>query len=673
MNATPRQPRSLRLDTADLDIPQPWAIAHRNVEYSGEVIIAETLNPRWLLPLEGGLDFRLVFFTVPRRIGHRPVEEPRTALVVPTRAPTQADPLGLELRAIREARARYVTPRERDGGELRSAMANREQALREELAGRYAVAYAQGRIYTHRDVTLQPLEVFSDELPESWVQDMAAGLLNAAFPSLPFDAAALPDTLTPERVADVFRSMFQEDQRGQALLFASALGLTMSESSGFDAARSQAVRIVADLLDGAGGRLPVAEVAAILGSRHGLPTSLAALYVMAFVRHARADLELTAEHRVQAARGGPFLADRITWDFVPDVAFSEALVQHGGLLRLESAPTWNTVLPYATLLRPELQAAEDSVLRAGQEALLLEHLAGMAGRVEDLLAVAQGLEGDLGASTAETSPLDRLRRLSDATGYGQFHAACQQLFGGTSGLRDALAFAARLEQLASIMPAVGDAQRYLGGIAFGTDDGALELEHTAISARLQADSLLENPSLWSSVEARLGRFKEQHSQAYRAHHGRYHDQGQSIRRSLDEASPLVDALARFTEITELGEPAGLEGPERIRGVVDSLKSCSIPADEIPFDEYPRCQSCVLGLDEEAPQAEAQAAVEAVEAALREYSRRLGSHSTRMVLAGHAKEPLAKFVELVQVADPSALAGVLDDDVVTFLREFLRSG
>ena len=37
------------------------------------------------------------------------------------------------------------------------------------------------------------------------------------------------------------------------------------------------------------------------------------------------------------------------------------------------------------------------------------------------------------------------------------------------------------------------------------------------------------------------------------------------------------------------------------------------------------------------------------------------------------EPLEKFVELVQVADPSALTKVLDDDVVDFLRRFLRSG
>ncbi len=108
MYSTSDQPRGLSFDSTSVGVPQPCAVTCRRVEYAGEVIIAETLNPEWLLPLEGGLDFRVVLFTVPRRMRHRTVEDPRTALVVPTRVPGQADQLGTELRAIREASARYV-------------------------------------------------------------------------------------------------------------------------------------------------------------------------------------------------------------------------------------------------------------------------------------------------------------------------------------------------------------------------------------------------------------------------------------------------------------------------------------------------------------------------------------------------------------------------------------
>ena len=62
---------------------------------------------------------------------------------------------------------------------------------------------------------------------------------------------------------------------------------------------------------------------------------------------------------------------------------------------------------------------------------------------------------------------------------------------------------------------------------------------------------------------------------------------------------------------------------------------------------------------------------ALERAMREYNRRLSSHAARLMLAHPSKEQLDKFVGLVQVADPSALANVLDDPVVEFLRGFLR--
>ena len=64
---------------------------------------------------------------------------------------------------------------------------------------------------------------------------------------------------------------------------------------------------------------------------------------------------------------------------------------------------------------------------------------------------------------------------------------------------------------------------------------------------------------------------------------------------------------------------------------------------------------------------------ALEEALREYNRILGSQAVRRVLANPTREQLDKFVDLVQVSDPSALANVLDDDVVDFLQQFLRDG
>ena len=44
---------------------------------------------------------------------------------------------------------------------------------------------------------------------------------------------------------------------------------------------------------------------------------------------------------------------------------------------------------------------------------------------------------------------------------------------------------------------------------------------------------------------------------------------------------------------------------------------------------------------------------------------------RRVLAHPTKEQLDKFINLVQMSDPSALANVLDDEVVEFLSRFVQ--
>ena len=673
MYSTSDQPRGLSFDSANVGVPQPWAVTCRRVEYAGEVIIAETLNPEWLLPLEGGLDFRVVLFTVPRRMRHRTVAHPRTALAVPTRVPGQADQLGTELKAIREASARYVTGGERGGGELRDAMAAREQSLRGELASRYTAAYARGRVYTHPEVEVRPADIFQGELPASWVDRLASELLVSACPELPFDDTMLPETLTPERVARVFKGLLQGEEAELALAFGPALALTRPEATGFDPEGSQVVEIVADLLGAADGHLPVVEVVSELGSRHGIPRALAALYLMAFVRHARAELELGATHSVRSIRGGRFPADRITWDLVPEVAFSETLVDHSGWLRLDSKPTWNTVLPYATLLHPDLPATDGTAPAADQEAVLLELLAKLDRQVAKLRVMNDELEAALGAPAAEASQvLDGLSALCDAIGYQEFHLICQQRYGGPANLKDALALKDRLEQLAPAVTAIGDARQYLSGIAFGAEDGGLQLEHCAVSARIELTSLLENPSLWPSIERGLGEFRSKYSTLYLAHHTRYYEQEQEISRRLERLTPQVDALARFNEMPELGEPIGVDAQERLQVVVGSIKSCSTAADRIWLETSPRCQKCSLGLDEEVPRREADAAMDGVEMAMREYSRVLGSHGARMVLANPTSAQLTKFVELVQVADPSALADVLNDDVVEFLRQFLTS-
>ena len=61
----------------------------------------------------------------------------------------------------------------------------------------------------------------------------------------------------------------------------------------------------------------------------------------------------------------------------------------------------------------------------------------------------------------------------------------------------------------------------------------------------------------------------------------------------------------------------------------------------------------------------------LERAMREYNRRLGSRAVRQILSDGSREQLDKFINIVQVSDLSALANVLDDEVVEFIRGLIR--
>ena len=74
--------RELRLDSLALGEVQPWSIIDRGLEYPGEVIVAETVNPEWGQPLEGDACFRIIFYTVPRRIPAGQIRDPRIAMAV---------------------------------------------------------------------------------------------------------------------------------------------------------------------------------------------------------------------------------------------------------------------------------------------------------------------------------------------------------------------------------------------------------------------------------------------------------------------------------------------------------------------------------------------------------------------------------------------------------------
>ena len=650
---------SLSFDPDVLGQAQAWTVDHRSQEYRGEVIVSEAVDPAFGQPLGQDAYFRVVFFTVPRRIPAGRIHDPRVAMAVPQRSLKEAwETIGRELRPIHEAKAKYISSRDQEVPALRRSMDERESSIRGELARRYRTSFSLGRIYTHPDISIRSRDIFTEEDPESWTDNLASAVLSQNYPSIPFNYENLPFAVTNDVILAVFRLLFQADgdTTGVGRTAASALGLARSESPAvFD-----------------GGEMPAPAMLRILTDRFGLTRPLATLFLLGFVRKADAEISLAPGHAVESRRGGPFLSDHITSDLIAEISFPHMLDEPLGTLRIQSALTSDTILPYATLLVEGLGSGDGATFAAGEERRLLERLSAIGREVLQVIEALNVMEAALGAGPSDSRDvLAGLQALCAVSSHREFYSVARESFYSPSGLSDALEHFGRLGKLAEIAPVIAGIKRYLDRMTFGPQHGDLLFERDTLAARIEPNSLAENPSLWSSIEEEFQRLRDRYANAYVAHHGRYYQEALELNNRLASLKPKVDALTRFIQIEELGEPLGTDVPQRFKDVSASVRVCSTQASDLTLEDAPDCPGCGLPLDSQVPRSQVELLGGAIEGAMREYNRRLGSQGVRQVLVHPTREQLDKFVNLVQVADPSALANVLDDRVVEFLRQFLR--
>jgi hypothetical protein len=201
----------------------------------------------------------------------------------------------------------------------------------------------------------------------------------------------------------------------------------------------------------------------------------------------------------------------------------------------------------------------------------------------------------------------------------------------------------------------------------------MSVSRDAVAARTGMDSLMADPSLWGSVRESFQQLRRDYASAYLAHHARYHEEAAATLAELEALRPQVDALARFNEVPEFGGPLGAGIPDRFAEVVGSVRSCRTVEDDITLEDAPECSSCRLSLSESVPRRQATLLMSETAGAMGEYGRRISSEGVRRILSDPNREQLEKLINMVQVSDLSALANVLDDEVVEFLRRFVRVG
>ena len=662
----------LILDTDAIGQRQPWVVTHRGLEYPGEVVLAELADPTLGDKLTGGLCFRVVIHTEPRRLGSARIDDPRIAMCVPRRSTQpEREGVGREIQAIRETRERYMAGED----PLRRSMSERESSLMAEMARQEGQNYSQGRIYAKGRILRRPIWAFAGEDVGSWVDSIVARLFEAEFPSLPFDHDSLPGTLTQETADAVFRGTIQGDAAAaeEASAYSPALGLSSHDRPDvFDPTDSRIIDIITEIMASNSGEMPAGPLLGLLCREEGLNYTLATLYLLAFVRTTGSGVRLAPQHHVRTRQGEPFVSDWITRDLLDDIQFSESIAGEMELVSARPAPTWNMALPYASMLIDGLERADDDAEIAAQERRLVAGLEETGLRVADSRDGLKTLLRELDGAGELSLPdlIDRLQALCAARDFPTFYRTAVDMFGWPAALSQALELHAKLERLALMAPEISGTRTYIGEMTFGREHHELSVQRDLVAGRIGLDSLLADPAVWPSLMERYGVLRREYADAYLLQHRQYHLESSRLTIELDRAKDHLAALEKFNSISEFGSPLGRELPEMFQAAAASLRSCPRAEADVSLELAPYCGHCALHLDDTPPQREVAALVGGAEAAMREYNRRLSSTVVHKVLANPSKEQIEKLMDLIQVSNISNLSNVLDEEVLEFLRNLV---
>jgi hypothetical protein len=199
----------------------------------------------------------------------------------------------------------------------------------------------------------------------------------------------------------------------------------------------------------------------------------------------------------------------------------------------------------------------------------------------------------------------------------------------------------------------------------------LRLDLAVASEQLSYAALVAEPGRISAILAAVDHFGRQYRKAYVRHHEMYWQTMSGIQGHLLEAQTRAAALARLNTLTELGPAVGEMALESIDSLAQESAGCALSGDLADaLAEAPLCPDCGIQLDRQPPLEQAEQALARLDRAIERQLSRLSSVAVRELLERSSDPRIERFLRIVQAAQLSSLAEVLDDALTNYLRRFL---
>lgn len=214
-------------------------------------------------------------------------------------------------------------------------------------------------------------------------------------------------------------------------------------------------------------------------------------------------------------------------------------------------------------------------------------------------------------------------------------------------------------------------RRYLQSIEVPGTLPDLRLDLTVAAEQLSFAALVRAPGRLPAILAAVEHFRRRYGKAYVRRHEIYWQTMSGIESHLLEAQTRAAALARLNSLSELGAPVGEMALEAIGSLAEETSGCPLTVDLVEaLADSPVCPACGIRLDQGPPLAQAEEALSRLDRSIERQLARLSSLAVRETLERSNDPRIERFLRVVQAAQLSSLAEVLDDALTNYLRRFL---
>ena len=293
------------------------------------------------------------------------------------------------------------------------------------------------------------------------------------------------------------------------------------------------------------------------------------------------------------ATGKPPAGNKLTAHQLPQVEWSGKLEKAllGARLEISTETSWNTVLPWAKVLAPDLKTSNNPSEELERNEELVSALAALQQQlptVQHNLGRLQQLLGGEGAAELDLV-FQHLANMAATTSFQEFYAVAREAYPDAKA--DLEPNWQLYERAVRLTERYADVQAIKSYVDACPNLAAADVatERNTLAAVLTVPQLLKGANQLAIADEAFRRLKEKHSHAYRKTHRDHHEQLGKLNLRLQPLARKLTAIARLNQL-ELGSPLGADLAQRHRQLLAATDACAAK-DHANVEQQPICPLC----------------------------------------------------------------------------------